>query len=63
MSVEYIDFLKREAGDKPANTETIFLIVLDSIAEAIKEQNLLIAEQTSMLAGVANRIEDLGRYL
>ncbi len=63
MSIEYIEFLKREVDNKPENTETVFLIVLDSIAEAIKDQNRLIAEQTSMLAGIANRIEDLGRYV
>ena len=63
MSIEYIEFLKREADNKPANTETVFLIVLDSIAEAIKDQNRLISEQTIMLAGIANRIEDLGRYV
>jgi hypothetical protein len=63
VSIEYIEFLKREVDNKPENTETVFLIVLDSIAEAIKDQNRLIAEQTSMLAGIANRIEDLGRYV
>jgi hypothetical protein len=63
VTIEYIGFLKREAGSKPVNTETIFLIVLDSIAEAIKDQNRLIDEQTAQLIGIANRIEDLGRYL
>jgi hypothetical protein len=46
-----------------ADQTTTMLALLERIATALEKQNTVVDELVGMTCGVANRIEDIGRYM